>query len=273
MLNLRGPARVTLPSGAKIHCTSRHEALLVYGEVGNYVRHGMALKPGDVIFDVGANIGLFSLWAFEACRRDATIFAFEPVAPIFAMMEHNLRQLGDPRVRPFHFGLSKRAGRVTFSYHPNATFASTAFPDDGDLALTRTLMDRALDQLPAPLHLTKHLPAPLRRGAVAVLSRVVNIRRPVECELRTLSQVMRDERVERIDFLKVDVEKSELDVLEGIDEADWPRVRQAFVEVHDRDGRGEAVRALFERHGFRKVIVEQEPFFEGTDILGVSAMR
>ena len=108
---------------------------------------------------------------------------------------------------------------------------------------------------------------------VRVLSRIVNIQRKVPCELRTLSQVIRDEHIERIDFLKIDVEKSELEVLRGLDEADWPRVRQVFVEVHDRDGRAETVRGLFEAHGFRKVIVEQEPFFEGTDILGVSAMR
>lgn len=272
MLNLFRPARVRLPDGREVVCSSRHEALLVYDEVGHYVRHGMSLRPGDVVFDVGANIGLFSLWAHEACRRDCTILAFEPLPPVFAMADANLRALGDPRVRALPFGLSSRAGRATFSFHPNATFASTAFPDAGDLEVTRTLMARSLDRLPPPLHLTRHLPAPLRRGVVDVLSRVVNVKETVDCELRTLSQVMRDEAIERVDFLKVDVEKSELEVLRGIEEGDWARVRQAFVEVHDRDGRAATVRELFERHGFR-VVVEQDAFFEGTEIVGVSAMR
>jgi hypothetical protein len=37
---------------------------------------------------------------------------------------------------------------------------------------------------------------------------------------------VRAESVERIDLLKVDVEKTGLDVLDGIEEGDWPRIRQ-----------------------------------------------
>jgi len=273
MLNFKSPSRVRLPNGREIVCSSRHEALLVYDEVGHYVRNGMTLKPGDVIFDVGANIGLFSLWAYDQCQRDCTIFAFEPIPRVYAMVHENLRRLGDPRVRSLNFGLSNRSGRATFSFHPNATFASTAFPEASDLELTHTLMAKSLDRLPAPLHLVKHLPRPLRQGMIKVFSRIVNIKQAVDCELRTISRVIRDEKVERIDFLKIDAEKSELDVLRGIDDADWPRVKQAFVEVHDRDGRGEIVRDLFLRHGFRKVKLEQDPYFEGTEIISVSAAR
>lgn len=273
MLNLRAPSRVTLPNGREIVCSSRHEALLVFDEVGHYVRHGMKLQPGDVIFDVGANIGLFSLWAYETCQRDCSIFAFEPIPRIHALLHENLRQLGSTRIRAFNAGLSSRAGRATFSFHPHATFASTAYPEASDLELTHALMARTLDRLPPPLHLVKHLPRPFRDGVVKGLSRIVHFQHSVECELRTLSQIIRDEKIERIDFLKIDVEKSELDVLHGLDDADWPRIRQAFVEVHDRDGRAEVVRSLFLRHGFRNVLIEQDPYFEGTEIFGVSAAR
>ena len=40
-------------------------------------------------------------------------------------------------------------------------------------------------------------------------------------QLTTLSDVLREENVTRIDLLKIDVEKSEMDVLLGIDEQDW----------------------------------------------------
>ncbi|MFO0626020.1 MAG: FkbM family methyltransferase [Polyangiales bacterium] len=266
-------ARVRLPSGVEVVCRRKEEALLVYGEVGSYVRHGMALAPGAVIFDVGANIGLFSLWAREACGRDATIYAFEPVPAIHAMLAENFRGVGDARLHAINAGLSSRAGRATFAYHPNATFASTAFPEDGDLALTETLLARSLDTLPPPLHLTRHLPGPLRRVVVRGLSRIILHREPVECALTTVSDVIRARGVTRVDFLKVDAEKAELDVLQGIDDAHWPMIRQAFVEVHDRDGRVDTVRALFEAKGFSRVVTEQEEFFRGTDIHAVSAIR
>ena len=50
------------------------------------------------------------------------------------------------------------------------------------------------------------------------------------CQLKTLSEVIRESQVERIDLLKVDVEKSELDVLAGIDEDDWPKIGGAHPE-------------------------------------------
>ena len=36
------------------------------------------------------------------------------------------------------------------------------------------------------------------------------------CELRTISEIIAEEKIETIDLLKVDVEKSEWDVLQGI---------------------------------------------------------
>ncbi|CAM9553811.1 unnamed protein product, partial [Ectocarpus sp. 12 AP-2014] len=40
-----------------------------------------------------------------------------------------------------------------------------------------------------------------------------------------------------VDLLKVDVEGDELAVLHGIDDDDWPKIRQIALEVHDIDGR------------------------------------
>lgn len=267
------PRKVRLPNGVEILANRREEALLVWGEVGSYLRHGATLRPGDVIVDVGANLGLFSLWAWEQTGRDADIYAFEPVPAIHALLAHNLGQLGDPRVRAFGCGLSRQAGEAVFSYHPNAPFASTAFPEDADLALTETLLARSLDTLPAPLPLIRHLPGPLRALVVRLISRIIQQREPVRCELRTLSQVIREQGIQRIDFLKIDAEKAEMDVLEGLDEAHWPLVRQAFVEVHDRGGRLAAMRALFERRGFQTVVTEQEAFFAGTEIWALTALR
>ena len=46
-----------------------------------------------------------------------------------------------------------------------------------------------------------------------------------ECPLHSLSDVIRRHDVRGIDLLKVDVQKSELEVLRGIDDEHWPRIR------------------------------------------------
>ena len=79
----------------------------------------------------------------------------------------------------------------------------------------------------------------------------------VEAEVRTLSRVKRELGVARIALLKVDVEGAELDVLRGIDPADWPAIDQVVAEVHDVDGRVTQVRELLEAQGFRVAVAPE----------------
>jgi hypothetical protein len=92
------------------------------------------------------------------------------------------------------------------------------------------------------------------------------------CELKTLSQVIAENRVERIDLLKVDVEKAELDVLRGIEAADWPKIRQVVVEVHDLADHLRSITDLLERQGFQ-VVAEQDPDLPGSGLYTLSARR
>ncbi|HKV09944.1 MAG TPA: amino acid adenylation domain-containing protein [Thermoanaerobaculia bacterium] len=99
----------------------------------------------------------------------------------------------------------------------------------------------------------------------------------MEVRLRRLSGVIRQERVPRIDLLKIDVQRAELDVLHGLDEEHWPLVRQVVLEVHDApgdesEGRVHEIRALLERHGFA-VVIEQDELLTGTDRYNVYAVR
>jgi len=93
----------------------------------------------------------------------------------------------------------------------------------------------------------------------------------VSARLRTLSSVIAEEGIERIDLLKVNVEKSELDVLRGLDSEDWSKIRQAVIEVDQRD-HVEPITLLLERHGF-EVLVEQDPLLRHTELCYVYAIR
>ena len=81
----------------------------------------------------------------------------------------------------------------------------------------------------------------------------------VSARLRTLSSVIAEEGIERIDLLKINVEKSELDVLLGIDRPRLGKIRQLVIEV-DRQGTW-SHHALLEQHGF-DLLVEQDPLLK-----------
>jgi hypothetical protein len=94
----------------------------------------------------------------------------------------------------------------------------------------------------------------------------------LRCPLRTISEIVAERSVERIDLLKIDVEKAELDVLAGIAEADWPRVRQVVAEVHDMEGRLDHLRGMFEERGY-EVVLEQERALKNTRLYNILARR
>ena len=54
--------------------------------------HAPSLSQG-VLLDVGANVGLFSLWA-AAQRPNLRVVAIEPAAPTHALLKRNLDAAG-----------------------------------------------------------------------------------------------------------------------------------------------------------------------------------
>ncbi|GAB4132145.1 MAG: hypothetical protein Fur0041_03160 [Bacteroidia bacterium] len=49
------------------------------------------LKEGDVFYDIGANIGYFTILAAEKCGRNGHVFAFEPVKSTFELLTENVK--------------------------------------------------------------------------------------------------------------------------------------------------------------------------------------
>ena len=93
------------------------------------------------------------------------------------------------------------------------------------------------------------------------------------CAVETVSRVLREQGNERVDFLKIDVEGAELDVLRGIERDDRPKIQRLAAEVHDLDGRVETIRGMLERPGFEHIEVSQEWPFEDTEIWMLHARR
>ena len=268
-----------LPNGMLVSCHQKHEVPLVQLEVQSYFSNGVRLNAGDTMFDVGANIGLFSLAAYQHCDRDLRIFAFEPVAAIFELLQANCeRNTRKPLVNVFRYGLSHRSGTADLAYYPRAPVLSTAYPDrEADLRLIKEIvLNRLIHLAEAPLALRCLRwvpPADARIAGRLRASRRALVPVTARCEMRTLSEVIAEYDIDRIDLLKVDVEKAELDVLNGIDVKDWPKIRQVVVEVHDLDRRIETATRLLTAAGLRSISVEQPPTLKDTNIFTIFATR
>jgi FkbM family methyltransferase len=269
---------VTLPNGMIVSCLQKHEVPLVNLEIESYFTNGVRLAPGDTVFDVGANIGLFSLAAYARCSKNLRIYAFEPVPAIYDLLCANLeRNAPAGQIEALPLGLSNRAGTLRFAYYPRAPVLSTAYPDEAvDIEIIKGTVQNSimyLDEAPRALRWLSRVPAFLR-GPILGLALKRTLRpTAVTCRMKTLSQFLRERRVDRVDFLKIDAEKAELDVLQGIDDEDWRKIRQMVVEVHDLDGRLETVTGLLRRRGYEEVTVDQPPTNATSNIYTVFALR
>ena len=256
---LSGQALYQLPNKLEVFHQNRNETEFIYNQIFAeqlYLKHGISIKPGDCIFDVGANIGLFTLFVYHQVR-DASVYSFEPIPSNFEKLRNNVALYGlDANL--FNCGLSDREGATTFTFYPNWSASSGAYAsvEEEEEALKTFLMNQGevvaeyADQLIEGRY----------KGEQVV------------CQLRTISEIIRQHNVERIDLLKLDVEKSELDVLNGIEKDDWEKVKQIVIEVHDIQGRLNLITSMLQSKGF-DIVTEQDSALRGTGIYTLYAQK
>jgi 31-O-methyltransferase len=250
--------KLTLPDGLTVFSLNSDETRFVHREVfvaRCYMRHGIELRDGDCVFDVGANIGMSAVF-FHRERLGIRIFAFEPGPASSECLKANV-ELHSIDARVFECGLSRESGTAEFTYYPGNTILSGFHADlEADRGTTRTFM---VNSGFAPRHADMFLGSMFKKVTFP-------------CRLRTLSEIIDEEGVKRIDLLKVDVEKSEREVLAGIRNEHWRLIQQLAIEVHDKAGSLDEVKLLLADHGFQ-VAAEQDPLLKGTALFNLFATR
>lgn len=242
------------PNGLKFFHHSTSETNYVYAEIFEenvYLQNGITIEPSDVVFDIGANIGLFSIFLKEN-YQGVKVYAFEPSPPIFRILEANAACYADS-LMAFPYGIAEKAGEALFTHYPNYSIMSGLHANDEE--------DRAVLLSGIKSQFSEKKIGTSEVGEVA-LQRLVRaaLGQKIEyvCQLRTISGMIEELGIESIGLLKIDAEGSELGILGGISNADWPKVRQIAMEIHDVSGvASKQIHNLLDEKGYESVFREE----------------
>jgi FkbM family methyltransferase len=190
------PSRVVLKNGIRFESHSIYWADIngIFFQ-GLYNPLFLPIEPDDVVVDIGANIGVFSIYAATKTRN--TVYAFEPFPQYFDSLNQNICANNLDNITPYQCAVSNSVGTEFFSDSPLAT--------------------------------TQSVPQMNRPKKVALSPSGHYI----EVPSMTLEHFMGEHRLETIDFLKLDCEGSEGIILESTPKSCLQRIRKIAMEFHD----------------------------------------
>lgn len=159
----------------------------IFHEIYNlkdYERFGdVGIRQGDVVVDLGGNIGIFTRYAYQ--KGASKIITFEPDRRYFQILKRNAPE----NVILFNAAIGDKIGKMTLTESSHLGGSNLWHPKD-----------------------------------VLVNQYEVNV--------YTLDYILQHGLIDRIDFLKVDIEGSEIIALKGISDQNLSRIRNIAVEYH-----------------------------------------
>jgi FkbM family methyltransferase len=158
----------------------------IYHEIFNlqdyYLHRTKRINDGDIVVDLGANIGIFNRWAYS--QGASKVISFEPDKRYFKLLQLN----SDDRSILFNAGVHSEVGRGYFyesDHLGGSNFLNKEFGQNFYKARTYTL-----------------------------------------------DYLFESNLIDKIDFLKVDVEGSELDIFSGISDENLLKIKNISMEYH-----------------------------------------
>ncbi|ARB92020.1 FkbM family methyltransferase [Legionella longbeachae] len=225
-----------------------------------YLLDFLSLNPGAIIVDVGANIGIFSLFALQHCNYTAEIHCFEPIPMTFFCLQKNLEHFKG-RIHLYNTGISNVAQdcEVAFTLFGKSAGTATYKPQDKLISNFQPLLDynTLLKLLPWQnkflYYQLKWLPF-FRDYFIKKNYTKQTQTTQVTCKLTSLGRFIEQNQIKHIDFLKVDVEGAEIDVIKSIQPKQFSIIKQISIEVHNIENRVEKLNSYLQKQGYITLI-------------------
>jgi FkbM family methyltransferase len=162
----------------------------------DYTAFGQILAPGDTVIDVGANVGCFTLLASRRVGPNGRVIALEPDPDTYRQLCKNLALSKVENVVAMQAAMAAEPGEALLFSEANCRYSSLY-----------ANVDQRVAEAPGTTVTTN-----------------------------TLDRIMEAEGVERCNYLKLDCEGAEHDIVRALSTETASRIDQITMELHEVDG-------------------------------------
>ena len=221
---------------------TQYEVKYIYQEVFDsldYQQAGITLKDNATVMDIGVNIGFFSLYILKHYKK-AHLIAIEPVNKIYQALSNNLKRYcsNSQKLCLVNCGVGKELGEAEISYYPAIPANSTFYPDQKekefdqmDQLINAETVSRFNKYLLPIYYCAYPLVILLKPFIRRLMLKRLDTVETQPCAIETVSSLIQQQQLKQVDLLKIDAEGGEYDILHGIDEKDWPTIKQLVIET------------------------------------------
>jgi len=158
------------------------------------------IKPSDIVLDLGSHIGAFSL---AAARLGATVFAVDASVRHCAMLAKSKERNQFANLHIKHAVLGRERGQIQFlHFGPYSRVLSETEADE----IRKNGQSMMLEQTAAHFNLTRDAQVRGKTWKQSIES----------CPIEPLGPLLKELKIDRVDFLKIDIEGKEMDVLSSM---------------------------------------------------------
>jgi len=187
----------------------------------------LQIGPDDIVMDIGAHCGIFTIFAASLTKN--TIYSFEPSPENFRYLENNVVKSNLKNVILFQNALDREQGSAKFLLNRRFSYEHLLHYEN---TTTEQFVAPNLDDY-----------------------------EEITVSTTTLAHVMEENHIERIDFLKLDCQGAEEAILSSTPREYLMRIQKIALEYHDHITtlKHDDLQKLLEDVGFTTLLKEEAP--------------
>jgi len=167
--------------------------------IEEYKRSNFEINSNDVVIDIGAHIGLFTLYASQFCN-DGTIYSFEPIKENYELLLENVKSNNLEQVRSFNLAVSNSNESIKLYINDDES-GHSMFSQSSQSIMVNSI---------------------------------------------SLKRVFDDNHIEHCNFLKLDCEGTEYEIIKNLPFEYFEKIDKIIIEYHLADSHPELLNELKE---------------------------